>query len=539
MPRHPRQPMPFLVMPLPAPRCRNCTNRDRVSPRSTRWCASSAKVDKPRHILRHRSSGVEYVARLTRDVEAIGRLAAEAQVLRGLAGEPHIVRLHEIYVQSIDMWGGKEFVEIFEKVPGHSLAECLRTPQLIGPQQFFTGVELCEIERQLLVALSCVHRHGLIHRDIKPSNIMLSRNADGSLHVTLIDFGIARSMTQATGTGTMQMKGTLDYMSPEQIRGYGITAATDLHGAGLVLLDLAMRRQRTDSILLQPPADDLANLQRNAGAYLSADFLARIAWMLGLEPAQQVAGRELRVASGEESTAAGEGQDEDAQQQPSTAVVKSNRSPEALDATAYEVALAQRNRELGLDRWRNRILSVVPMEMMLIETGLVSLMPFSPGWLIGVLGVVGGVLGLVMPVQHLIGWRAYHELAADIQRTRLALRAAQKTLERIRAEQQSMTATTPGETQRKLAVLTHCAAIFEAMSQQIENMLPLPPLTRRGLRRLQKRWREIEAAIRQVATVNLPDLILKDDAAPHKNIAAIAQYAEETWQAVQHSSDES
>lgn len=89
--------------------------------------------------------------------------------------------------------------------------------------------------RQIAGALAEVHSVGILHRDLKPGNIML--RDDGSL--ALIDFGLARRMRlrqEITGSG--EIFGTPYYMSPEQGRGNGIDARSDIYSLGVIFYEL-------------------------------------------------------------------------------------------------------------------------------------------------------------------------------------------------------------------------------------------------------------------------------------------------------------
>ena len=64
------------------------------------------------------------------------------------------------------------------------------------------------------------HARGLVHRDVKPANVLLAARDDGREHAYLTDFGLAKHITSRSGlTGEGTVLGTLDYISPEQIRG--------------------------------------------------------------------------------------------------------------------------------------------------------------------------------------------------------------------------------------------------------------------------------------------------------------------------------
>ena len=83
---------------------------------------------------------------------------------------------------------------------------------------------------QAASALSAAHAAGIVHRDIKPANILLC--PDGGLKVT--DFGIARAAGSSAVTTAGTLLGTPHYISPEQVSGDTVTAASDFYALGAV-----------------------------------------------------------------------------------------------------------------------------------------------------------------------------------------------------------------------------------------------------------------------------------------------------------------
>jgi hypothetical protein len=88
---------------------------------------------------------------------------------------------------------------------------------------------------QVAQALDAAHERGLVHRDVKPANILV---ASGSReHAYLTDFGLSRQIDGPTSglTQTGYFVGTVDYASPEQVRGEPVDARTDIYSLGCVL----------------------------------------------------------------------------------------------------------------------------------------------------------------------------------------------------------------------------------------------------------------------------------------------------------------
>jgi hypothetical protein len=85
---------------------------------------------------------------------------------------------------------------------------------------------------QVAAALDAAHAAGLVHRDVKPANVLLATGE----HAYLSDFGLTRlagSDSQLTESG--QWIGTVDFCSPEQLRGARTDARADVYSLGCVL----------------------------------------------------------------------------------------------------------------------------------------------------------------------------------------------------------------------------------------------------------------------------------------------------------------
>jgi serine/threonine-protein kinase len=123
---------------------------------------------------------------------------------------------------------------VMEYVDGVNLRdEFVRRGAPLDPQS------VARIGVQTLSALGYLHERHLIHRDISPDNLMITRDADGTTQVKLIDLGIAKSLIDETAVLTRagDFMGKMSYASPEQFSGI-VDARSDFYSLGVVLYEL-------------------------------------------------------------------------------------------------------------------------------------------------------------------------------------------------------------------------------------------------------------------------------------------------------------
>jgi len=153
------------------------------------------------------------------------RFMREIKLLASL-DHPNIAQLRTAFTAN------NQLVMIMEYVEGETLAARLE-------RGAFAPAEALNYITQVLAALSYAHGKGIIHRDIKPANMMLTRQGT----VKLMDFGIARSATDVGMTITGATMGSLDYMSPEQVKSEPTDARSDLYSVGVSLYEMATGRR--------------------------------------------------------------------------------------------------------------------------------------------------------------------------------------------------------------------------------------------------------------------------------------------------------
>jgi serine/threonine protein kinase len=135
---------------------------------------------------------------------------------------------------------------VMELIPGLSLGTYIK--QLAQSHQVIRLDETLLLSAQIAEALGYAHRKGVVHQDVKPDNILVmesdrTEGPDGPpLRAVITDFGLARLQQGELVMGQGEVKGTLDYMSPEQLLGQPVDGRSDLYSLGVVLYQLATGR---------------------------------------------------------------------------------------------------------------------------------------------------------------------------------------------------------------------------------------------------------------------------------------------------------
>ena len=170
--------------------------------------------------------------------QASQRFEREGRILARLE-HPNIARLLDAGVAS-DGKGGQPYL-VLELVRGDPI------DRHCDARRLSVAARLALFE-DVLAAVAHAHTHGVIHRDLKPGNILVS--TDGT--VKLLDFGIAKLMDdEAAGAAAdaLTREGgrvlTPEYAAPEQLRGEGVTTATDVYALGVLLYQLLSGRHPT------------------------------------------------------------------------------------------------------------------------------------------------------------------------------------------------------------------------------------------------------------------------------------------------------
>ncbi|MEI9935650.1 MAG: serine/threonine-protein kinase [Pseudomonadota bacterium] len=160
--------------------------------------------------------------------------AARCPVLRGhfLIGSRAALSIrHENVVRTMavrDPDPGTPYM-VMEPLRGELMADLLfRTPQL----PYRTALSYAA---QTAAGLAALHRTGIVHCDIKPDNLFLTAQQGAPKVLKILDFGLAEVEGQAVVSEAYAVRGTAQFMAPEQVLGDPVDARTDVYSLGVVM----------------------------------------------------------------------------------------------------------------------------------------------------------------------------------------------------------------------------------------------------------------------------------------------------------------
>ncbi len=175
---------------------------------------------------------------LAREAEFVDMFLDEARIIAKI-DHPNVVQVIELGRDVDELYLAMEFIE------GESVGGFMRRHWVTERS---IGYELAAY----IVAQACAGLHAahelkdadgrsqeIVHRDVSPQNIMLSYAG----RVKVLDFGIAKAVDRATRTRTGELKGKVEYMSPEQCRAAPLDRRSDVFALGVILYELSVGKR--------------------------------------------------------------------------------------------------------------------------------------------------------------------------------------------------------------------------------------------------------------------------------------------------------
>jgi tRNA A-37 threonylcarbamoyl transferase component Bud32 len=175
----------------------------------------------------HNSSDQTIIARFKREAEACSKLRDT----------------HTVTTYDFDETEDGILYLAMELLRGRSLHHLQKADGVLAPERVLGILD------QVAQSLGEAHANGIVHRDMKPENVFVeSREIESATgartedHVKVLDFGIAKMMSgekevQAL-TAVGQTLGTLEFMSPEQLRGQTLDGRSDIYALGMMSYEM-------------------------------------------------------------------------------------------------------------------------------------------------------------------------------------------------------------------------------------------------------------------------------------------------------------
>lgn len=216
-------------------------------------------VYKAIHVEIDRPCAIKLLAQnIANSQDAVARFKREAR-LASKIDNPHAVIIYDFGQAQ----GGMLYLAM-EYIDGEPLAK------VIAREAPLPLDRVIHITSQIAEALSAAHSIGIVHRDLKPENIMLTRKGNQRDYVKVLDFGIAKMITEEDAgklTQTGFILGTPVYMSPEQLSGEELDPRSDVYSLALIVYEMLSGRlpfeaDNTQALMIKRLTSDPIPLSR-------------------------------------------------------------------------------------------------------------------------------------------------------------------------------------------------------------------------------------------------------------------------------------
>ncbi len=226
-----------------------------------------------KRILRHLSDDDEFVGMFT-DEARVAVALQHANIVQVF----DFGRIQGSYYLAMELVEGKDCLALLRRLT--------RNNKVVPPElAIYIAHEICK-------GLDYAHKQtnldgealGIVHRDISHANILLSYGGE----VKITDFGIAKAAISSANTDGSTLKGKVDYMSPEQVRGEPVDQRSDIFSTGIILFELLTGRRlfRSDTVAGTLEKIRLARIPapREANPAISRELEAVILRALAAQP---------------------------------------------------------------------------------------------------------------------------------------------------------------------------------------------------------------------------------------------------------------
>ncbi|MBI4773091.1 MAG: protein kinase [Deltaproteobacteria bacterium] len=164
---------------------------------------------------------------------ALSRFRREVKATASIR-HPNVIQIIDYGSTKVRMGGDEVPLEYIamEYIPGATLRFTM-SEEGFEPDEELMSSWIKEYFFPLLEGVAAIHASGMVHRDLKPENVLM----DGT-NPKIVDFGLAASHCLEPITGSIDVKGTAAYMSPEQFVDLKRTdARTDIYALGKILYE--------------------------------------------------------------------------------------------------------------------------------------------------------------------------------------------------------------------------------------------------------------------------------------------------------------